>query len=308
MKKYIAFIIFLTYSGITNACDFCNSYLGLDPGFNKNTIALRANFRKAEWQAPSPTLRLTHGGTHTDMGTQETLEESFFTSELFVKYTPFPKLRIYATLPYTMNTLEFGGVSESRSALSDLSLMAMYQLLNSKNTDSTGVGHRLFAGAGVKFPTGKSEGAQEVDIPMAHHLYSGTGSTDYLACLTYIGKVKKLGWSLDASYKFNGESCTDYRYGNTINVNPVLFYETRIKSVKILPHAGAPYEAGVEDEYKGETVHETGGTTWYGSAGVDVYFGAFSVTTDFRLPFYHDMGTQMSEDQSWVFGSFNFHF
>ena len=65
---------------------------------------------------------------------------------------------------------------------------------------------------------------------------------------------------------------------------------------------------GVEDEYKDEEQLETGGTTIYGSAGVDVYFGKFSVTTDFRLPVYHDMGAMMTEDQFVLYSSLNFHF
>ncbi|MFI5173083.1 MAG: hypothetical protein ACHQFW_11875 [Chitinophagales bacterium] len=309
MKRiYLLVVLLFSYVGVMS-CDFCNCYLGLDPGYNKNTIGLRANWRTAEWTPPVSGLRLAHNG-HGVEGTMghETLQESFITGELFVKYSPIPKLRVYATLPYAFNTLEYDGVTESRNALSDLSLMAMYQLANTMAHDSAKVRHRLFAGLGVKFPTGKSEGASDVDIPMAHHLYSGTGSTDFLVSASYIGKLRKIGWNLDASYKYNTPSANDYRYGNTLNITPRVFYESKIKSVSLLPHVGAAYEMGDSDEYNDETVDETGGTTMYGSAGVDVYFGSISVTTDFRLPFYHDMGNQMSENQSWLFTSVNFHF
>ena len=306
MKK-ILIIIFIITGGYANACDFCNCYLGLDPGYNKNTIGLRNNWRTAQWTSESSHHRIMHGGVGTE-GSESILYESLVTTEVFVKYSPLPKLRLFATLPFTINTLEYEDETESRSALSDLSMIAMYQLANTMAHDSTGVRHRLFAGAGVKFPTGKSEDDTEVDIPMAHHLYSGTGSTDYIFCLSYIGKMQKLGWNVDASYKLNGESNNHYRYGNTFNLTPRLFYDIKLKSGSLIPHAGAAYEMGVEDEYKDVEQEGTGGDTWYASAGIDFYIGKISITTDYRLPVYHDMGEQMPEDKSWLFTSINFHF
>jgi hypothetical protein len=126
--------------------------------------------------------------------------------------------------------------------------------------------------------------------------------------VSYIGKFKKLGWNLDVSYKLNGESCNDYRYGNTFNLTPRIFYDAAVKAVKLYPHAGAAYEYGLEDEWDNVTQDETGGQVWWGSAGLDAYFGAFSITTDFRLPVYQDMGTQMSDDKTWLFTALNIHF
>src|SRR5688572_18028596 len=105
MKKiYITVLLLFSYACIM-ACDYCNCYLGLDPGYNKNTIGLRTNWRTAEWIPPVSGLRLTHN-THSVEGVSgnETLEESFVAVELFVKYSPIPKLRVYATLPYSFNT------------------------------------------------------------------------------------------------------------------------------------------------------------------------------------------------------------
>jgi hypothetical protein len=309
MKSIYSVLIFLFFSYPALSCDFCNCYLGLDPGFNKNTIGIRNSWRTAEWTPFSSTQR----SAHTDHGTGEEgsgskLDESFVTMELYVKYAPVSKLRLIMTLPYTFNTIEYKSDVESRNAMSDMTLMALYQLFNSMPVDSHGVRHRIFVGPGVKFPTGKSEGASDVEIPLSHHLYSGTGSTDYLLNVSYIGKVKKLGWNVDASYKFNGESATDYRYGNTLNVIPRVFYEIGLGQVKLYPHIGGAYEMGDEDEFKGETWPETGGSTVWGSAGADAYYGSFSVTTDFRLPIAHDLGAQVPEDKFWLFTSLNFNF
>lgn len=291
---------------VASACDFCNCYLGLDPGYNKNTIGIRNSWKTTEWTSMVSAHRVAHGSDEVTTGS--TLTESFVNTELFVKYSPITKLRLFLTVPYAINTLTYEGVSETGMAFSDMTLMGMYQLFNTLPHDSLGVRHRIFVGGGVKFPTGKSESDEEVDIPMSEDLYSGTGSTDYLFSLSYIGKYKKLGWNLDGSYKLNGESKNHYRYGNTFNLTPRIFYELGKKSVKLFPHIGAAYEMGVEDEYKDVTREETGGSVVCGSAGIDAYFGIFSVTTDFRLPIHHDMGAMMPEDQMQLFTSLNIHF
>ena len=82
MKKiYITVLLLFSYACIM-ACDYCNCYLGLDPGYNKNTIGLRTNWRTAEWIPPVSGLRLTHN-THSVEGVSgnETLEESFVAVE-----------------------------------------------------------------------------------------------------------------------------------------------------------------------------------------------------------------------------------
>ncbi len=308
MRIYFILSMFIL-SGTATACDYCNCYLGLDPGYNKNTIGIRNSWRTAEWQDPFSNMRSTHtshGSTEQSSGSL--LKETFLNTELFVKYSPVSKLRLMMSLPFSVNTLKYEGVTVTRSALADLTLLAMYQVVNTVPSDSNAVRHRIFAGGGVKFPTGKSEGASEVEIPLSHHLYSGTGSTDFLINVSYIGKKNRLGWNLDASYKLNGESANDYRYGNTLNVTPRIFYELSFKTLKVYPHVGGAYEDGMEDEYRGDTWIETGGETMWGTAGLDVYFSRFSLTTDLRVPVYHDMGAQMAEDKFVLFTSLNVHF
>lgn len=311
MRFLFLFVITLLISTLSIACDMCNCYLGLDPGYNKNTIGILCSWRSAQWvPTVSSTLRSAHtnhnSGEHSN---SSKLIENFINTGVFIKYAPVSKVRLYATIPYVINTLSYEGVTESRNSISDLTLLAMYQVINTMSTDSLRTRHRFFAGGGVKFPTGKSEGASEVDIPMSHHLYSGTGSTDLIISLSYIGKCKKTGWSIDASYKLNGESKNDYRYGHTLNVTPNLFYEINCKSIKLFPHLGAAYEQCMDDEWNDVTMKETNGETLFASGGVDLYFGTkVSLTTDLRLPVYHDMGAMKSEDKSVLFTSLNFHF
>lgn len=307
----ITAILIMGATQISSACDMCNCYLGLDPGYNKNTIGLRTNFRYATYPIPvNGSMKLMHGGDHSSSGTSGTKELSayFWGTDLYARIYPVKKLQVIAALPFQVNTLMFDTLEESRSALSDLTILAMYQVANTMPSDSLSVRHRVFAGGGIKLPSGKSSGAADVNIPMSHHLYSGTGSTDYLLMIAYIGKYRKIGWNTEVSFKLNGESKNEYRYGHTFNITPRLFYEVSIGSAKLLPHAGAAFESGMKDQYKGEDVDETGGSVLWGNAGADLYFGKFSLTTDVRIPVTGNLGETYLEDQFWLFSSINFHF
>lgn len=302
-------ILLVTFTS-ANACDFCNYYVGLNPGYNKNTVGIRSNYRTASHMITgNPTLKIMHGDDdHGSSSADEEMTASFLSFDLFARFYPISKLQLLASLPYQLNTISFMDKEESRNSISDLTLMAMYQVANTMAMDSNKVRHRVFAGAGVKLPTGKSSGTSDVNIPMSHHLNTGTGSTDFLFAASYIGKFKKFGWNTDVSFKLNGESKNNYRYGNTFNVTPRIFYETGLKTLKIFPHIGAAYEFGNNDYYEDFKQQETGGTVYWGSAGVDVYFSRFSVTTDVRIPVHQDLASTVLEDKYWLFGSFNIHF
>jgi hypothetical protein len=312
MKKslFVFFLILIVGGTSSFACDFCNCYLGLDPGYNKNTVGIRSNFRYATHMIPSSgSMKLMHGD-HGDgtSGAEERMDGYFAGFDLFARVYPIKKLQVIATIPFQVNTLMFEDKEESRSALSDLTVMALYQIANTMPSDSLSCRHRVFAGGGVKFPSGKSSGASDADIPMAHHLYSGTGSTDLIAAVSYIGKYRKFGWNADVSYKFNGESANDYRYGNTFNAGPRIFYEVAVKSVRLLPHIGSAFEYGDHDQYRDNKLENTGGSVLWGTAGADVYLGKFSLTTDVRIPVVMDLGSSVMENRYWVFSSINFHF
>lgn len=313
MKKifFLSLIILISSFNLSSACDFCNGYLGLDPGYNKNTVGIRGQYRYATHMMPASgsSMKLTHGGDDNISGVpMEELQADFTRFDLHARVYPLQKLQVIATLPFHMNTLTFMDKQESRNSVGDITLIGMYQLFNTMPPDSVGIKHRIFAGGGVKLPTGKSEGASDADVPMSHHLYNGTGSTDYLINVSYIGKFSKFGWNADISYKFNGESANDYKYGNTFNAVPRLFYELNLRSVKFLPHIGGAFELGDHDSFLNRQVDETGGSVMWGTAGLDFYFGSFSLTSDVRLPVVSDVGASLPEDKIWFFGSFNYHF
>jgi hypothetical protein len=309
MQKLTLALVFVVSTTYVYGCDFCNYYLGLDPGYNKNTISLRGDFRKASMQKEGTTNKVMHGGNSTGTGSNETSLEGYFTTlELNAKYFATSKIMVVANLPYGMNSLTFEGSVENKATIGDLTLLGFYQIANTSPSDSFKIRHRLFGGLGIKLPTGVSSGTEDIEIPMAHELVNGTGSTDYITAISYIGKIKRFGWNLDVSYKFNSESKNEYRYGNSLNILPRAFYESQLKKIKILPHVGLPYELCSHDHYLGNEIEETGGHILWGSAGLDIYFGNFSITTDARIPIEKHYHGEELEEKYWLFTAFNFHF
>jgi hypothetical protein len=309
-KRFFLLYCVLLFSGYNSvACDFCNCYLGLNPGYNKNTVGFRSSVRNTSLEIPGQNLRISHlGEGHPVVDGGGLVEENFLAFELFARLYPISKLQLIVNMPYNINTIDYNQQSETRSAFSDLTLMGMYQLANTMTLDSLKVRHRLFAGAGIKLPTGKYKTPEDVTIPMADHLYSGTGSFDVLFGVSYLGKYRNFGWNVDLNYKLNTKNSQDYQFGNTINLVPRVFYEYKLHSFILYPHLGVAFEQGDTDEDDGVEQTNTGGQMIFGTGGLDVYFKMISLSTDVRLPVYENMADGMPVDKSWFIASLNFHF
>lgn len=290
------------------SCDMCNCYLGLNPGYNNNSAGLRWKFRHAEMKAGASALRTEHLEHDHGSSMAYDLDEYHNDLELFARYYPIPKLQVLLNMPYSMTQMTYGSESESMNAFGDLTVQAMYQLANTMPMDSNQARHRFFAGGGVKFPTGKSSGLPETDIPMSHHLLPGTGSTDFLAAMSYIGRKNNLGWNIDASYKMNGTGSEEYRYGNTINFTGNLFYDWQVSDFTLYPHTGLAFENGDMDTYQEEELSNTGGSMTWISGGVDIYFGKVAFANEVRLPVYENMAEGMSVDKLILVASVSYNF
>jgi len=309
MRRIFLLAVCLLCIQTGKSCDFCNCYLGLNPGYNNNSIGIRWKNSHTFLQGATQGLRISHieHGSESEplVGDWNEYENEL---ELYGRYYPHPKVQLMFTMPYLSNTITYTSEREHLNAFGDLFLQGFYQLANTRATDSTQTRHRLFGGGGIKFPTGKSSGTASMEVPMAHHLLPGTGSTDYLASLSYIGKKQLIGWNVDASYKFNGSSSTGYHYGNTLNLSGSGFYTFLSGKVALYPHIGSAYESGLQDSFNGETVRSSGGATTWGTAGCDLYFGSFAIANQIRLPLLMHIPEGTPEDHLQLALSFSYNF
>jgi hypothetical protein len=290
------------------SCDMCNYYLGLNPGYNNNSVGLRWKYRHAFLAGSGAPLKIQH--LEHDAGEPMTSDLNVYHNdiELFGRIYPHPKVQLLLNIPFSYNVMTYGSQTESMNAPGDITGQAFYQVANTMPMDSLQTRHRLFVGGGIKFPTGKSSGASEIDIPMAHHLLPGTGSTDYLVAVNYIGKKSFFGWNVDANYKMNGSSSSGYRYGNAVNITGSVFYEWKKDDLTFFPHIGTSFEQGDKDDFNGETVSASGGTMLWASAGFDVYYGKFALGNDIRLPLSSNLSEGMPVDKEIFVLSLSYNF
>jgi hypothetical protein len=237
MKKISMIVVFiLSMASIATACDICgcgasSAYLGILPDFNTRIIGLRYRYNAVQ-------THVGPGGTSTYL----TTDEKYQTAEVWAGWNFGKKWRIMAYLPVSYNTKVSKEEDASKTGLGDAGIQVMYHVLNFKNTVSERLLIQdLWAGAGVKLPTGKYEpGDKETSGQSANLFQLGTGSFDFLATAMYDVRLQDAGLNLSASYKVNTTNKYDYNYGNKLSTNAQLYYKFRVKKVlTIAPNIGA---------------------------------------------------------------------
>ena len=165
------------------------------------------------------------------------------------------------------------------SGFGDIRLIGKYALLVSTR-------HLLVGGIGIKFPTGEYKLLDPEGAIGEPTLMPGTGSWDPLASLYYSYQIlpHTLDGFVSTSYQDTTENSLDYRLGSTWIVNAGASYrqtETIVASLQVNARQ-APH-----DEFKGQTVSNTGGRWVYITPGVTVQASPnTALYTHVQLPVY----------------------
>ena len=283
--KYV-FALIITVVIITPAlsCDFCNCYLGLTPSYNKNSIGIRYKHSNSSYMFKQPGMRIQHGDEEHYINDGEEWNSDFTAIEIFGQKIITPKVRAMFFLPYNNNTFSYMDKTENENSIGDLTVIVHGQLYNSMEFDSTTTRHRLFAGGGIKLPTGNWKMDEFIDIPFAHDLMSGTGSTDFIASLQYIGSYKKFGWSVEMSYKYKTTNPQDYKFGNSYNGNVFAYYKVKVNNNFIIPYLKSSVETADVDQLNSQQLESSGGEIWWNGGGVEFHVSSFKIDLNFMVP------------------------
>jgi hypothetical protein len=318
MKSYFffAFIFSITTS---YACDFCNCYVGLNPQYKKNLIGLR--YYSTEYTGSH------HSNEElSELGiTNGTFSEIRNIYELHGQFFPARKIQVMFSLPYVVNTERMSAdvltiqgqgstilsshvdETEKVSGISDPVLIAHYQVFNFIGTDSSSFSHRLLAGGGIKFPTGKwklgDDGEQEERIHQP-----GTGSFDYLFDAIYLSQFRKIGFNVNANYMITTTNVEMFRFGNKFNMNASVLYRVNLDNFSFYPSAGAYYEYAMQDKYMGDIFASSGGKIIFAHAGFDIYYGNFSFDSAFQLPLSQSLNGTQPKIQERIIAGFTYAF
>jgi hypothetical protein len=295
MKKILLIALIFTVSiFISNACDFCNCYLGLNPHFKKNSIGLRYHYT-------------SYTGSHMDENKIREMnmsEDDFWERrtniELHSQWYPTQKIKVLLSIPYIINSEGINGTpsmengyfnqhietaetgTETTEGTGDPLLVVHHQLFN-KNNDTAGFSHRLLAGGGIKFPLGKWELEEGAESHERVH-QPGTGSWDFLAVAEYLAKYNRFGLNVNVSFLFTTPNNQLFRFANRVNVNAIGYYQINVKETSFYPCLGIFYEQAGQDIDHHITLKNSGGTILYAHAGLDFYFKHLSLNTALQLP------------------------
>src|SRR5690606_2302100 len=285
-KLSITYLFVFAVVFAANACDICGCgvgtyYLGILPDFNKRFVGLRYQHKQLA----------THLGP-TGNRTPITADETYESLELWGGWNFGTRWRAMAILPYNFNTRHVPGSGQTgyKNGLGDVALMGYYKVFEGVGGTRNNqlIIHSLWAGGGVKVPTGQYDDSERESVSQdaPNNFQLGTASTDFMVNLAYDIRLMDLGLNMNVTYKVNTENTYDYRYGNKLTANGLLYYKFNIKNqIRIAPNAGAMYETQTKDVIYGlYDVAQSGGTSLTGVAGLEVNAGRISFGGNYQAP------------------------
>lgn len=210
------------------------------------------------------------------------IDENFNTSQIWARIPVSEKIEITALLPYHFHRRIKTNGNQNIDGIGDITVMAFYNLFESKVDSTAEFGHKILVGGGVKAPTGKYDSANNGSINPSFQV--GTGSWDYSVASEYIIRRKKLGLNTTLNYIFKTENDKNYKFGDQFNYGSTLFYTTGIQKVLIVPQIGIAGETYKANQDHKEDVPLTKGDIFFSKIGVEVGYKKFSAGVNAMLP------------------------
>jgi hypothetical protein len=240
------------------ACGAANYYLGMMPQFHRSFVGVR--FRNSFFDTN---------------GHYSSSKEVFQTIEWWGRYYLQPRWQVLAFLPYQMNRQQSSGFDDvTISGMGDASLMVNFDMLGQKDSD-TAIKHVIWAGLGVKAPTGRYNTDLTADgTRFTPNFQLGTGSWDALLNIQYTLRMPKWGIVLDAAGRLSADNKSDYRFGNRVSGALNGFWIMQAAPwMGLMPWMGAYVDWAAKDLRNGLFVSASGGYVLAAHCGFDLHLG-----------------------------------
>ena len=310
MKKLITIlsILLLAVAAKTEACDFCILSQGISPLETLKGAGIRINERYTNM-----------GGVYkgTEEKTNPGAKEEYWTTEITGFYGITEDLMFLGVVPYKKTKLDghlhvhsdgdievHKDMKGEETGIGDIAALGRYTFSKTHTIDTT----TSVAGiAGVKFPTGKTNGRTDDGMEyLDAHLQLGTGSTDFLLGLSMSHTVQKLSLSANLLGVIPTEGKagdTKHQFGNTLNYDITAKYRVHPAvsaplSTQLFCSLGLNGELREREKVAGAEDVNSGGHTIYLTPGVQVVAAPQWVfELSYQHPVYHNLyGTQLAED------------
>ncbi len=305
MKKIIFSVLLLISmsDAVQAGCDMCSMYLGLHPNNNKQTVGLRYRY-SSYTMLPNPGTGAHASHGHTSGVKSERIFQTYeLWSQLFIN----PKNQLIAIIPFSSNSIWESGIQkEIYQGMGDVQLLYRRQVYNTY-ADSANIRQRVFAGVGIKAPTGVYNKKNIMDM-VDPHIQNGTGSTDLMFSVGHLLKYRSAGINTELLYKVNFENNLHYRFANRWNGNVNLFYIIDKEPFNIIPSLGTQWEYAYLDHEAEKEVSGTNGILINGQLGVDIYWKNFSLNLSGLVPVIQELNDPYTTNNYRLMTAINYSF
>lgn len=309
----IIFLVSLYSSGF--ACDYCLLSQGISPLDTLKGAGIRINERYT-------VLDKVYRGT--EKIANPGVKEEYLTTELTGFYSITGDMMLLAVVPFKKNRMSgelsvmpdgsveaMSDMKGDDSGLGDVAILGRYTFLRKHTLDSTTTIACLF---GIKLPTGKTNSKTEDGMEfLDSHLQLGTGSTDFLAGLSFNHTVQRFSLSANLLGTVTTEGKTgdkDHKFGNMLNYDITAKYRvhpgTAIGPVgpQLFLALGLNGELRAREKEEGVRVDDSGGNTIYLSPGIQVVVAPhWAFEFSYQHAIYHNLnGTQLGENYKAIGG------
>lgn len=285
MKQLLIGLGLLVVSTLhVQACDQCgcatSGYMGIVPQFGRHYVGLRYQFQQFETR---------HASLLDETAAVERSKEYFHTAEVLGSYYPHKRVQLLASVPFVYRTQ----VSPSEGTftgygLGDAWIGGNYTLFASDDSLTKKVRHHVFAGAGLKMPTGKFN-MKMADDELHQNLQPGTGSWDVDMNARYLIRMKRWGLTTAFNYRLNTKNRNGYKYGDRITSVLGAFYWTVYRNVTFMPQLGMNFDYAMKDIDSRHLQSKTGGYQVAGRADFQIGFKRFITSVGYAVPLFHNL-------------------
>ena len=289
--------LFMALGLNATACDICGCFMGITPYDNQSTIGFLHRYRvfngyrSYEQQSklfPSGAYKVMHGGNDSVLPVTPRVYsskdyESYKVYELRAKYFIHHRVELNAILPFNSNKSKEDSIVYEHTGLGDPTFFAGYHAIKKVNYEA--FLHRLILGGGIKIPSGNYYAKDRNGTRLPFLVQPGTGSVDYFVYANYVFGYRKLGFSFNSTYKFNGTNYYKEHIGNSTSNYLNVFFKMKRGNFIFIPSAQLYYEY-TKGLYINHSIQRgTQMNCLLGGPGFDLFYKNISLTSavQFRL-------------------------
>ncbi len=283
-----------------NACDFCLAAQGISP-LEVGSSGMRIDMRY-----------LSVGTVYQD-GNKATNANRELETHLTQQYSFFYALAntvsLSALIPIPrrhFEQLSSSGqfVSGNQFGLGDVALLARYKPYVGHGMESTYI---VSIAAGVKLPTGRTDGHDSQGQLLDAHVQLGTGSTDVLLGTSGFAAVGRTAFILNLLAGIDREGANGHQFGNTLNYDATVRYGVTpddYDSPQLFATISLIGELRGRERQGGIIDGNSGGNVLYVSPGMQLFVTpALTLEISYQQPIIHSLfGEQLGEDYRFVSG------